>query len=73
MKIAIWIIAICEVIRMLQNSIQLRHIKHNQTNQDNAYSELIKSFKRSDREFVKQMLEAYEAMEGENEQIQDTE
>ena len=30
MKIAVWIIAICEVIRAAQNMIQLWHIKHNQ-------------------------------------------
>ncbi len=65
MKIAVWIIAICEVIRMLQNSIQLRHIKHNQINQDNAYAEFIKSLKQSDREFVKRMLKEYEKNEAE--------
>lgn len=66
MKIAIWVIAICEVIRMLQNSIQLRHIKHNQINQDNAYAEFIKSLKQSDREFVRRMLEEYEKEYGED-------
>lgn len=66
MKIAVWIIAICEVIRMLQNSIQLRHIKHNQINQDNAYAEFIKSLKQSDREYVKRMLKEFERQEAEN-------
>lgn len=65
MKIAVWIIAICEVIRMLQNSIQLRHIKHNQINQDNAYAEFIKSLKQSDREYVKRMLKEFEKNEAE--------
>lgn len=65
MKIAVWIIAICEVIRAAQNMIQLWHIKHNQINQDNAYAEFIKSLKQSDREFVKRMLKEYEKNEAE--------
>lgn len=60
MRIALWIIAICEIIRTAQNHIQLAHIRHNEKNQDNAYAEFIKSLKQSDKEFVKQMLMEYE-------------
>lgn len=60
MKIAIWVIAICEIIRAIQNQIQLNHIKHNEKKQDNVYAEFIKSLKQSDKEFVRNMLEEYE-------------
>lgn len=76
MKIAIWIIAICEVIRMAQNAIQLSHAKRSEKRSVNAYNEFIKNLKQSDREFVRNMLEEFEkeqAAEEEDEQIQDTE
>lgn len=60
MKIAIWIIAICEVIRAAQNAIQLSQVKKSDKRADNAYNEFIKSLKQSDREFVRDMLEEYE-------------
>lgn len=43
MIIAIWIIAICEVIRIAQNMIQLLAIKRDAKNKDNVYAEFIKS------------------------------
>lgn len=66
MTIAIWIIAICEVIRMLQNAVQIKTIKHDTKGRDNAYAEFIKSLKQTDREFVRQMLEEFERQEGDN-------
>lgn len=60
MIIAIWIIAIVEVIRAIQNHIQLMAVKHDTSARDNAYSEFVKSLKYSDREFVKRMLEEFE-------------
>lgn len=63
MIIAIWIIAICEVIRMLQNMVQIATIKHDTKGRDNAYAEFVKSLHGTDREFVRQMLEEFERQE----------
>ena len=65
MKIAIWIIAICEVVRMTQNAIQLLHVKRSEKREINAYNEFFKRMKQSDREFVRNMLEEYEKAESE--------
>ena len=65
MKIAIWIIAICEIIRAAQNAIQLKAIKRDTGARDNAYAEFVKSLKMNDREFVKRMLKEFENQEGE--------
>jgi hypothetical protein len=53
MSIALWIIAICEVVRAVQNALQLLSIKHDCSARDNAYAEFVKSLKMSDREYVK--------------------
>lgn len=66
MKIAIWVIATCEIIRAIQNQIQINHIKHVEKSQDNAYAEFIKSLRQSDKEFVRRMLEEYEKEYGED-------
>lgn len=63
MTIAIWIIAGCEIIRAIQNHIQLSTIRHDASARDNAYSEFVKSLKATDREFVKRMLEEFEEAE----------
>lgn len=63
MRVPIWIIAICEVIRMLQNWIQIATIRHDTAGRDNAYAEFVKSLKQSDREFVRRMLEEFEKEE----------
>ncbi len=65
MTIALWIIAICEVIRALQNMVQLVHVKKSEKMSANAYQEFIKSLNKTDREFVKDMLKEYEKMEAE--------
>lgn len=65
MTLALWIIAICEVIRAAQNMIQLWHVKKSEKVSANAYQEFIKSLHKTDREFVKDMLEEYEKMEAE--------
>lgn len=65
MIIAIWIIAICEIIRAVQNAVQLWAIRHDTGARDNAYSEFVKSLKMNDREFVKRMLEEFMNQEGE--------
>ena len=65
MKTAMWIIAICEVIRVAQNMVQIMTIKHDTKGRDNAYAEFVKSLKQSDREFVERMLKEFEKQEGE--------
>ena len=65
MKTALWIIAICEVVRAVQNAVQLRAIRHDTGARDNAYAEFVKSLKMNDREFVKRMLEEFMNQEGE--------
>lgn len=64
MKIAIWIIAICEIIRAVQNAIQLKAIKRDTGARDNAYAQFVKSIKMSDRQFVERMLKEFEIQEG---------
>lgn len=59
MKTAIWIIAICEVIRAVQNAYQLLGFKSEKRMRKNAYSEFVKSLKTTDKEFVKKMLEEF--------------
>jgi hypothetical protein len=66
MKVAIWIIAICEIIRAAQNAIQLKAIKRDTGARDNAYAEFVKSLKMNDRQFVKRMLKEFERQDGEN-------
>jgi len=65
MKTALWIIAICEVIRAAQNMVQIMTIKHDTKGRDNAYAEFVKNLKQSDREFVRRMLDEFEMQERE--------
>ena len=60
MTIAIWIIAICGTVRLIQNSMQLRHLWKSEKMSANAYEEFIRHLKQSDKEFVKEMLEQFE-------------
>lgn len=63
MTIALWIIAVVEIIRAIQNHIQLSALRHDTSARDNAYAEFVKSLKQTDREFVKRMLEEFEDQE----------
>mgnify|MGYP006908861475 CR=1 FL=1 len=65
MKTALWIIAICEVIRAAQNMVQIMTIKHDTKGRDNAYAEFVKSLKATDREWVRRMLDEFKMQEGE--------
>jgi len=65
MTITLWIIAICEIIRVAQNMVQLLAIRKDTAARDNAYAEFVKSLKQTDREFVRKMLEEFEKQEGE--------
>lgn len=60
MTIAIWIIAVCEIIRAAQNMLQIAMLKRDTGARDNAYAEFVKSLKDTDKEFVRKMLEEFE-------------
>jgi hypothetical protein len=59
-NIILLIIAICEVIRAIQNMIQIRTIVHDTKSRDNAYAEFINSLRQTDREFVRRILEEFQ-------------
>lgn len=63
MKVAIWIIAVCEVVRAAQNFIQINTIRRDVKARDNAYAEFANSLKVSDRDFVKRLLREFESQE----------
>lgn len=65
MIVALWIIAVCEVIRAIQNMMQLAMLKHDTGARDNAYAEFVKSLNKNDREFVKEILEEFDKAESE--------
>jgi hypothetical protein len=65
MIIALWIIATCEVIRAIQNIVPIVVQVRNSKSQENAYSEFIKSLKKSDKEFVADMIQEWQRQEGE--------
>jgi len=66
MIVALWIIAVCEIIRAVQNMLQISMMKHNSAKSDNAYAEFIKSLKDDDKEFVKKMLTEFQKNEAED-------
>ena len=68
MTIAIWIIAIVEVIRAIQNAIQLKAINNSERKalEKRAYEEFIASLKQTDKEFVEKMLKECEKELGDN-------
>ena len=60
MEIAFWIIAVCEVLRVIQNAVQIANIRKQNGLYENATSEFVKSLKDTDREFVKKLLKEFE-------------
>lgn len=66
MIVALWIIAVCEVIRALQNMAQLAIVKHDTGARDNAYAEFVRSLKSTDRDFVERMLKEFERQGGDD-------
>ena len=64
MTTALWIIAICEIIRALQNAIQLVGMRKNNGLYENAVGEFVKSLKDTDREFVRKLLEEFDKAGG---------
>ena len=56
MVTALTIIAICSVIRIIQNGIQLFMLIRDAGARDNAYREFVKSLKKTDRQVVREFL-----------------
>lgn len=63
MNVAIWIIAVCEVVRAIQNAFQLYMAHHDTGARDNAYKAFVDSLKDDDRTMVRKLLEECERME----------
>lgn len=64
--IALWMIALCEVIRMIQNAWQINYMQKEKPYRENAYKEFVKSLNQTDTEFVEQMLEEFKTGREEN-------
>ena len=62
--ITLCIIAICEVVRAVQNAIQIRAIHGDVSARENVYSEFVNSLKSTDKEFVKRMLREFDEDKG---------
>lgn len=56
-------IVVIEAIRAIQNGIQLKAFSAEKQTRENAYAEFVKSLNRTDREFVKALLEEFERTE----------
>ena len=67
MQIALIIIAICSVIRIIQNGIQLFMLLRDTSARDDAYTAFIESLKKDDRQIVEEFLEKAEEYLKENE------
>ena len=59
MKTALWIIAICSVIRILQNGIQLSMLIGEREQRKRLNNEFIDSLKKDNREWVKDTLNEF--------------
>lgn len=64
METALWIIAIVEVIRALQNFVPIILNILDFKRRDNMYSEFIKSLKADDKDVVRRLLEEFEKEDG---------
>ena len=66
--IALWLIVIIEDVRAAQNFMQLMMARRQTRLNVRATDEFIQSLKKSDKEFVRGILEAYERQESEVEE-----
>ena len=67
MTTALIVIAICSVIRIIQNGIQLFMLLRDTSARDDAYTAFIESLKKDDRQIVEEFLEKAEEYLKENE------
>ena len=66
MIVAIWIIAICEIVRALQNGLQLYMVHRDTGARDDAYKAFVYSLNDSDEEMVRKLLEEFERKDGDD-------
>lgn len=66
MEIALWIIAIIEIIRMIQNTMQLMAIHREKDMRKNLNNQFIDSLKKDNKEFCEDLLKDFLKQEGEN-------
>ncbi len=59
MTIALWIIAICSVIRIIQNSIQLSMLIREKEQRKRLNNEFIESLKKDNKAWVEDTLNEY--------------
>ena len=45
MTVAIWIIAVCEIVRMLQNAVQIEMIRRDQSARGDLYTKMEQTYK----------------------------
>ena len=65
MRISLWVIAICEVIRLIQNGIQLMKVNKEEDMRANAYKEYIKSLHQSDADYLRGIVKIVGKMDKE--------
>lgn len=63
MTTALWIIAICEMVRMIQNGIQLYTILTERDKREICYDEILKSVSMPDEEIAKKLMRKWEEEE----------
>lgn len=61
--ICVWLIADCEIIRLVQNAQQLRMLAENHKGYDDACKAFVESLKDDDRERVRKLLEELDKAE----------
>ncbi len=66
METALWIIAICEVVRAVQNGLQLYMVHRDTGARDDAYKAFVYSLNDSDEEMVRKLLEEFERQDGDD-------
>lgn len=57
MIVALWIIAICEIIRIIQNTVQLLAIQFEKDMRQKAFDEYVASLHKMDEEFFRDLYE----------------
>ena len=60
MTTALWIIAICEMVRMIQNAIQLYTILTERDKREICYDEILKSVSLPDEEIAERLMRKWE-------------
>ena len=60
MTTALWIIAICEMVRMIQNGIQLYTLLTERDKREICYDEILKSVSLPDEEIAERLMRKWE-------------